>query len=237
MGERMVEPCRADLSGLLKIVFRMLRGFRADRKAALVGPQDGSPGYAQNQTIDSCGPERQVRMSAASVWTRIRAEVPGRCPHPKSAVRQRIFDANPERERIARLWMEDVLHHRPVWLALGGGPGDPADEAVDCIAVLRLVQRELVAPAVELVAAILKPVRPRRGRTFIELICAPAKIELTLRRVRQKPFRSGFSEPPIAAAAVHEPLRSSVRARTAGAGRAGPPRRPTRPSCTRMCTL
>src|SRR6516165_3154347 len=145
ISERMVEPCRADPSRRLKIVFRVIHGFRADRKTALVGPQDGSPGYAQNQTIDGCGPERQVRMSAASVGTRVRAEVPGRCPHPKTAVRQRIFDANPERERIARLWMEDVFHHGPVWLALGGGPGGPADEAVDCIAVLRLVQRELVA--------------------------------------------------------------------------------------------
>src|SRR5262249_48090635 len=100
-------------------------------------------------------------MSAASVGTRVRAEVPGRCPHPESAVRQRIFDANPKRERIARLWMEDVFHHRPVWLALGGGPGGPADEAVDCIAVLRLIQRELGGPAVELVAALFQPVRPR----------------------------------------------------------------------------
>src|SRR6516225_10143449 len=161
ISERMVEPCRADPSRRLKIVFRVIHGFRADRKTALVGSQDSSPGYAQNQIIDSCGPERQVRMSAASVGTRVRAEVPDRCPHPESAVRQRIFDANPERERIARLRVEDVFHHRPVWLALDGGPGGPTDEAVDCIAVLRLVQRELVALAVELVAAILKPVRPR----------------------------------------------------------------------------
>jgi hypothetical protein len=80
-------------------------------------------------------------MSAASVGTRVRAEVPGRCPDPKSAVRQRIFDANPKRERIARLWMEDVFHDRAMGLALGGGPVGPADEAVDCIAMLRLVQR------------------------------------------------------------------------------------------------
>jgi hypothetical protein len=57
--------------------------------------------------------------------------------------------------------MEDVFHHRPVWLARGGGPGGPADEAVDCIAVLRLVERQLVALAVELVATIFKAVRPR----------------------------------------------------------------------------
>ena len=44
IGERMVEPCRADPSGRLKIVFRVLHGFRADRKPALVGPQDGSLG-------------------------------------------------------------------------------------------------------------------------------------------------------------------------------------------------
>src|SRR5262244_3384155 len=100
-------------------------------------------------------------MSAASVGTRVRAEVPGRCPHPESAVRQHIFDANPERERIAWLWMEDVFHHRPVWLALGGGPVGPADEAVNCMAGPRLVHWELLPPAVELVAAILKPVRPR----------------------------------------------------------------------------
>src|SRR5215467_8160634 len=59
----MVEPRRTDPSRRLKIVFRVLHGFRTDRKAALVGPQDGSPRYTQNQTIDSCGPERQVRIS------------------------------------------------------------------------------------------------------------------------------------------------------------------------------
>ena len=48
-----------------------------------------------------------------------------------------------------------MFHHGPVGFALGGGPGGPADEAVDCIVVLRLVQWELVAPPVELVSAIL----------------------------------------------------------------------------------
>src|SRR5262249_59538241 len=57
--------------------------------------------------------------------------------------------------------MEDVLHHDTVRLADGGGPGNPADEAVDRVAALRLVQRELVAAPVERVAAVLKPVRPR----------------------------------------------------------------------------
>ena len=54
-----------------------------------------------------------------------------------------------------------MFHHDPVWLAGGGGPGGPANEAVDRVVVFRLVQRELVAAPVELVAAILQPVRPR----------------------------------------------------------------------------
>ena len=46
-----------------------------------------------------------------------------------------------------------MRHHRPVCLALGDGPVGPAHEAVDGIAVLRLIQRKLLAAAVELVAA------------------------------------------------------------------------------------
>ena len=52
VGECVVERRRADLPRLPEIVFRVLHGFRADRKAALVGPQDSSPGHAQHQTID-----------------------------------------------------------------------------------------------------------------------------------------------------------------------------------------
>jgi hypothetical protein len=57
--------------------------------------------------------------------------------------------------------MEDVLHHDPVRLARGGVPGSPADETVDRVPALRLGQGELVTATVELVAAVLKPVRPR----------------------------------------------------------------------------
>src|SRR5262245_35539770 len=57
--------------------------------------------------------------------------------------------------------MTVTIGRRELLVALGGGPGGPAGEAVDCIAVLRLVQRELVPPAVDFVAATLKPVRPR----------------------------------------------------------------------------
>src|SRR6516225_9786960 len=67
-----------------------------------------------------------------------------------------------------------MFHHGSMWLPLGCGPGRPADEAVDCVAALWLVQRELVAPSVKFVAAILQPIWPRdqyltpaRGAHFV----------------------------------------------------------------------
>jgi hypothetical protein len=57
--------------------------------------------------------------------------------------------------------MEHVLHHDPVRLALPDGPGGPANEAVDGVLLLRVVDRKLVAPSLELVAAVLHPVGPR----------------------------------------------------------------------------
>src|SRR5262249_34197128 len=155
-GERMVEHNGPNPPRLPKIVFSALHGGRAARKAAAVGSQDPAPRNVQNQAIDRCGPALEVRMSAAPVRPRIRAAVRGRCPPLDSASRQRIFDANLERERIARLWIENVLHHGPVWLVLGDCPCIPTNEAVDCIVVLRLVQWELVAPSLELVAAVLQ---------------------------------------------------------------------------------
>ena len=53
--------------------------------------------------------------------------------------------------------MEHVFHYDAVGFARGGGPGDPADEAVDRVAAFRLIQRELVAAPIELVTAILQP--------------------------------------------------------------------------------
>jgi hypothetical protein len=60
--------------------------------------------------------------------------------------------------------MEHVFHYDAVRFARGDGPGDPADEAVDRVAAVRLVQRELVATPIELVATVLQPVWPRDQR-------------------------------------------------------------------------
>ena len=56
VGERMVEPRRADPPRLLKIVLRALHDFRSDRKPALVGSEDGSPRNTQRQAIDRAVP-------------------------------------------------------------------------------------------------------------------------------------------------------------------------------------
>ena len=85
----------------------------------------------------------------AVVWTR------------RPAGRERVFDRQLERERIAGPRMQLVAHDDPVRLALGHRPALPADEAVDRVAGLRLVERQLVAAPSELVRSALQPVRPR----------------------------------------------------------------------------
>lgn len=56
--------------------------------------------------------------------------------------------------------MEHVLDRDPIGLAFSRSPRDAPHEPVDCIAVLRLRERELVPTAVELVRPVLDPVRP-----------------------------------------------------------------------------
>ena len=53
------------------------------------------------------------------------------------------------------MWIEDVFQYDPMWLALDDGPGGPANQAVDCVVALRLVEWKLVVPPVELVGSIL----------------------------------------------------------------------------------
>ena len=75
---------------------------------------------------------------------------------------QRVLDAEVERERIARARVEAVLERGAIGLSLRNRPVRPADEAMDGVPPLGLVERELEGMAVELVRAVLDPVRPRR---------------------------------------------------------------------------
>src|SRR5262245_27109586 len=100
-------------------------------------------------------------MRTTAIGTRNRADVASRCPHTKTARRERIFETEPEREWVAGLRIEDVFHQNLVRLACNRPPGGPADEPMDRVVALRLVEWQLVAAPVELVAAVLQSVGPR----------------------------------------------------------------------------
>ena len=79
---------------------------------------------------------------------------------PSSARRGRLRRARTptqsvQRERVAGPGMEDVPEDHPMLLALPRLPALPADETVDGVGVLGLVQRQLVAPPLELVGPVL----------------------------------------------------------------------------------
>src|SRR5205823_5453053 len=64
-------------------------------------------------------------------------------------------------ERITRLRLDDVVQHHAVRRLVDDVPRRLADEPVDRVPVLRLRERQLQPLAVELVAPVLDPVRPR----------------------------------------------------------------------------
>ncbi len=100
-------------------------------------------------------------MEAAAVRARVRAEVRGRRRDRQALVGERVLDREARAERVAGLRVEHVLEHDPALLALADPPAGPADEAVDRVARLELVERQLLLLPVELVGAVLDPVRPR----------------------------------------------------------------------------
>ena len=120
------------------------------------------------------------------------ADVRSRRVYTEPAFRQRILDAESKRERVARLRMDHVLHHDPVWAAVADCPPGPAHETVDGVAILGLVERQLVSPALELVDAVLEPVWPRAqhlattGRAHL-VSPVPVEVLVAVRRVRAEP--------------------------------------------------
>ena len=100
-------------------------------------------------------------MRTASVRAGLRSDVRGRRPDRETIFCELILDAERERERVAALGMQNVLHHDPVRLALTDRPPAPANQAVDRILIVRFGEGELVPLPIELVAPILQPVRPR----------------------------------------------------------------------------
>ncbi len=133
-------------------------------------------------------------MSPAAVRTRIGADVRRRRAHAQPLLRKRVLDRESERERIPGLRMENVLQNDAVRLALGDGPGRPAHEAMDRVAVVRLGEGEPVTLSVELVGAVLEPVRPRDQH-----LAPPGRahlVEARSRRGRRGPPTEYVRSPP-----------------------------------------
>src|SRR6185312_4046782 len=106
------------------------------------------------------GPEREVGVHPAPVRAGLASDIGGGGRHAQAFLGERILEPEGKRERIAGLRAKRVLQHDPVILALGRRPGGPADETVDGVARLELVERQLVLRAAELVRPVLDPVRP-----------------------------------------------------------------------------
>src|SRR5262245_60275366 len=100
-------------------------------------------------------------MHAAAVRAVLAPYVGGARRHVQAFVVERVFEPKGEGEGIAGLRAQGVLERDPFVLALRDRPRDPADQAVNGVASLDLVERELVARAAELVGTVLDPVRPR----------------------------------------------------------------------------
>src|SRR5262249_41992115 len=100
-------------------------------------------------------------MCTRPVRTGVTSDVRGRRRDPEARARKGILHAERQRERIAGLRRQGVLHHDPMSLARGDRPGDPTNETVNGASGCQFVERELVLHARELVGTILEPVRPR----------------------------------------------------------------------------
>lgn len=151
----------APIARYTEVVVRPLDRQLADGNPPAVRSQDRLRGHLEDDGVDRLGAERQVRVRTAAERTRAGPDVRRRGPHRETVVREGVLDAQREGERVARLRVEDVLHHDAARVALGDGPPGPADEPVDRVPVLGLGQCELVASTVELVRPLLDAVRPR----------------------------------------------------------------------------
>ena len=82
--------------------------------------------------------------------------------HGETVLSEQVLDSEVERERVAGRRVQPVLELGPVGLVFDDRPVRPAHEPVDRVLPLGLVERQLIGLALELVAAVLGSVRPRR---------------------------------------------------------------------------
>ena len=156
-------------------------------------------------------------MGAAAVGTSLGAEVGRGRRDAEPALRECVLDPQLERERIAGLRIEHVLHDDTAPVVFGRPPGSVADEPVDGVSALGLGERQLMTTPVELVRAVLNAVRPRN-----EHLPPPGRRQLVDARSRRA--RSGL--PPSTCEGRRRPRRrppSAGPARSRTARRKGGP--------------
>jgi hypothetical protein len=101
-------------------------------------------------------------VSADAVRTRLGTDVRRLRPHRQPVVGEGVLDAEHEREGVPGSRVEPMRENRAVGRALGDRPLRPAHEPVNRVPSFRLVERKLMRSSLELVAAVLDPVRPGR---------------------------------------------------------------------------
>ena len=100
-------------------------------------------------------------MGAAAVGASLGADVGRGRRDAEAVLRECVFDPELERERIAGLLVEHVLHDDTIPVVVGRPPGSVAYEPVDGVSSLGLGELQLMTTPVELVHAVSNAIRPR----------------------------------------------------------------------------
>ena len=157
-------------------------------------PATGRP---KHERVDRRRPQREVGMRPGPVRARVGADVRRRRTDREAALREPVLDAERERERVAGLGVDHVLHAPLARLRALRRPGRPADEPVDRVAEPGLRQRQLMALPVELVLPVLDAVRPReRAAVPGPRGTAPPARSRPGRRARRPSTCGGRRRPP-----------------------------------------
>src|SRR5438876_571686 len=90
-------------------------------------------------------------------WPGARTISPSRL---RNAFGEPVIDCQRQRERVALLWVEKQLHDDSVGPLVAGCPAQPAGQAVNRVAPVRLAQWRLMGNTPELVSPVLQSVRP-----------------------------------------------------------------------------
>ena len=134
---------------------------RTGRQPSVVEFEGVARRDVQDGAVDRLGSRRRDRGGSRSRRAPgpLRATAP--CRHREALAADVVLELEQQREGIAGRGVELQAEGELVLVPRLQGPGEPADEAVDRVAALGLVERRLGPHPVELVAPVGQSVRPR----------------------------------------------------------------------------